>query len=68
MMKGHSCIFHIIRLEGIIPALEAPMRCIRYETCKGNGNRIHTGQLVRRGDKDMDYVIEKYGERLGIKY
>jgi len=56
------------RLEGIIPALESA-HAVAYamKLAKEMGTGSILVNLSGRGDKDMDYVIEKYGERLGIK-
>ena len=67
-----EAFFTLSRLEGIIPALESShavayaMRLAR--TAKKTGTILVN--LSGRGDKDMDYVIEKYGvdylEKQGI--
>lgn len=56
------------RLEGIIPALESA-HAVAYamKLAKEMGTGSILVNCSGRGDKDLDYVIEKYGERLGIK-
>ena len=68
-----EAFFTLSRLEGIIPAIESAhavayaMRLAR--TTKKTGTILVN--LSGRGDKDMDYIIEKYGidylEKRGIK-
>lgn len=68
-----EAFYTLSRLEGIIPALESShavayaMRLARNE--KKTGSILVN--LSGRGDKDMDYVLEKYGvdylEKKGIK-
>ena len=59
-----EAFFTLSRLEGIIPAIESShavayaMRLARTE--KKTGTILVN--LSGRGDKDMDYVIEKYGD------
>ncbi|MFO7612562.1 MAG: tryptophan synthase subunit beta [Clostridia bacterium] len=56
------------RLEGIIPALESA-HAVAY--AMKLAAEMGTGSILvncsGRGDKDLDYVIENYGDRLGIK-
>ncbi|MBN2879578.1 MAG: tryptophan synthase subunit beta [Clostridia bacterium] len=56
------------KLEGIIPALESA-HAVAYamKLAKEMGTGSILVNCSGRGDKDMDYVIEHYGERLGIK-
>ena len=56
------------RMEGIIPALESA-HAVAYamKLAREMGTGSILVNLSGRGDKDMDYVIEKYGEKLGIK-
>lgn len=57
-----DAFFKLSRLEGIIPALESS-HAIAYAIKWGQENQGRT-ILVNcsgRGDKDIDYVIEKYG-------
>ena len=56
------------KLEGIIPALESA-HAVAYamKLAKEMGTGSILVNLSGRGDKDLDYVIENYGERLGLK-
>ncbi len=57
------------RLEGIIPALEsshAVAYAIKFAPTLGKDETILIN-LSGRGDKDIDYIVEKYGDELGIK-
>ncbi len=59
-----DAFFTLARLEGIIPALESS-HAIAY-AMKLAKQMTHGSILVNlsgRGDKDMDYIIEKYGIR-----
>ena len=59
-----DAFFTLARLEGIIPALESS-HAIAY-AMKLAKQMSHGSILVNlsgRGDKDMDYIIEKYGIR-----
>ena len=54
--------FMLSRYEGIIPAIEsshALAYAMRYAEEKGTGSILVC--LSGRGDKDIDYVYEKYG-------
>ncbi len=57
-----DAFFQLSRLEGIIPALE-PAHAIAYAIRYAKEHR--TGSILvncsGRGDKDIDYVVEKYG-------
>lgn len=61
-----EAFFSLSRLEGIIPALESAhavawaTKVARNAVEKEEKTRILVN-LSGRGDKDMDYVIEKYG-------
>ncbi|MBO4622841.1 MAG: tryptophan synthase subunit beta [Bacilli bacterium] len=58
-----DAFFKLSRLEGIIPALESS-HAVAY-AIKLAGMMDHGSILVNlsgRGDKDLDYVIEKYGK------
>lgn len=58
----------LCRYEGIIPAIEsshALAYAIRYAKTHSTGSILVC--LSGRGDKDIDYVMENYGERFGIK-
>ncbi len=56
------------KLEGIIPALESA-HAVAYamKLAKEMGTGSILVNLSGRGDKDLDYVIDNYGDRLGIK-
>ncbi len=56
------------KMEGIIPALESA-HAIAYsmKLAKEMGTGSILVNCSGRGDKDLDYVIENYGDRLGIK-
>ncbi len=57
-----DAFFTLSRLEGIIPAIESSHAVaygIKLAHTMGKGSVLIT--LSGRGDKDMDYIIEKYG-------
>jgi tryptophan synthase beta chain len=57
------------RVEGIIPALEsshAVAYAIKLAPTLSKDETILVN-LSGRGDKDIDYIVEKYGDGLGIK-
>jgi tryptophan synthase beta chain len=56
------------KLEGIIPALESA-HAVAYamKLAKEMKSGSILINLSGRGDKDLDYVIEKYGDRLNLK-
>ena len=59
-----DAFFTLSRLEGIIPAIEsahAVAYAIKLAKKMGKGSVLIC--LSGRGDKDMDYIIEKYGIR-----
>ena len=59
-----DAFFALSRMEGIIPAIEsahAVAYAIKLAKTMGRGSVLIN--LSGRGDKDMDYVIEKYGIR-----
>ncbi len=59
-----DAFFELSRLEGIIPAIEsahAVAYAIKLAKKMGKGSILIN--LSGRGDKDMDYIIEKYGIR-----
>lgn len=62
-----NAFFKLSRYEGIIPALESS-HAVAYAMRKAK--EMGTGSILvnlsGRGDKDLDYVIEKYG--FGDKY
>ncbi len=59
-----DAFFELSRLEGIIPAIESSHAVaygIKLAKTLGKGSVLIN--LSGRGDKDMDYIIEKYGIR-----
>ena len=59
-----DAFFTLSRMEGIIPAIEsshAVAYAIKLAKEMGRGSILIN--LSGRGDKDMDYIIEKYGTR-----
>ena len=59
-----DAFFKLSRLEGIIPAIESSHAVaygIKLAKTMGRGSVLIN--LSGRGDKDMDYIIEKYGIR-----
>ena len=62
-----DAFFKLSKLEGIIPAIESS-HAVAYgiKLAKEMGNGSILINLSGRGDKDMDYVIEKYGKEYGI--
>mgnify|MGYP002525896022 CR=1 FL=1 len=59
-----DAFYELSRMEGIIPALESS-HAVAYalKLAKEVGKGSILINLSGRGDKDMDYVIEKYGIR-----
>ena len=59
-----DAFFTLSRLEGIIPAIESA-HAVAYgmKLAKEMGRGSVLINLSGRGDKDMDYIIEKYGIR-----
>ena len=59
-----DAFFELSRMEGIIPAIESA-HAVAYgiKLAKKMGTGSVLINLSGRGDKDMDYVIEKYGIR-----
>ncbi len=60
-----DAFFTLSRMEGIIPALESA-HAVAYamKLAKEMGTGSILVNCSGRGDKDLDYVIEKYGDRL----
>ena len=60
-----DAFFALSRMEGIIPAIESA-HAVAYgmKLAKKMGKGSILINLSGRGDKDMDYIIEKYGIRL----
>lgn len=64
-----NAFFELSRTEGIIPALESS-HAIAYAiklAKKLTPDKTILVNLSGRGDKDMDFVIKKYGHKYGIK-
>ena len=64
-----DAFMQLSRLEGIIPALEsshAVAYAIKMAPQLSKDETILIN-LSGRGDKDIDYIVEKYGDGLGIK-
>ncbi len=59
-----DAFFELARMEGIIPAIESA-HAVAYgiKLAKKMGKGSVLINLSGRGDKDMDYIIEKYGIR-----
>ena len=59
-----NAFFELARMEGIIPAIESS-HAVAYgiKLAKEMGKGSVLINLSGRGDKDMDYIIEKYGIR-----
>lgn len=60
--------FLLSRLEGIIPALESA-HAVAFAAKLAAGlpeNNTILVNLSGRGDKDIDYLAENYGEEYGI--
>ena len=59
-----EAFFELSRMEGIIPAIESA-HAVAYgmKLAKTMGKGSVLINLSGRGDKDMDYIIEKYGIR-----
>jgi len=63
-----DAFFKLSRLEGIIPAIEsahAAAYALKLAARLGRGRRILVN-LSGRGDKDVDFVIQKYGAAYGL--
>ena len=62
-----DAFFKLCRLEGIIPAIESA-HAVAYAIRLAK--KMHHGSILvnlsGRGDKDLDYVIEHYGDKYGI--
>jgi len=60
-----DAFFKLSRLEGILPALESS-HAVAYamKLAKEMGTGSILVNLSGRGDKDMDYILEKYPEKL----
>lgn len=65
-----DCFFELSRMEGIIPALESAhglAHAIKIAPTLGKEVNIVVN-LSGRGDKDLDYVCDKYGESYGVSH
>jgi len=63
-----DAFFQLSRVEGIIPALEsahAAAFTVKLAT-KMDVDKTILVNLSGRGDKDIDYVVKKYGHGYGI--
>jgi len=63
-----DAFFTLSRLEGVIPAIEsahAAAYAVKLAGKLGKGKKILVN-LSGRGDKDVDFVIEKYGAAYGL--
>ncbi len=62
-----EAFFELSRLEGIIPAIESA-HALAYATKLAAKEGVGTilVNLSGRGDKDIDFVVEHYGEQYGI--
>jgi len=63
-----ECFFELSRMEGIIPALEsahALAHAIKVAPTLGKDATILVN-MSGRGDKDLDYVCDKHGDKYGI--
>jgi len=60
-----DAFFALSRLEGIIPALESA-HAVAYamKLAKEMGTGSILVNCSGRGDKDLEYVLERYGDRL----
>jgi tryptophan synthase beta chain len=61
-----NAFFKLSRMEGIIPAIESA-HAVAYAVKlakKENNPGFILVSLSGRGDKDMDFILEKYGDRL----
>ena len=58
-----DAVMLLTRTEGIIPALESAHALAALEKLSFSKNQNVVVTISGRGDKDMDYVIEKYGIR-----
>ncbi len=61
-------LFELSRTEGIIPAIEsAHATAFAVKLAKDLGpDKTILVNLSGRGDKDIDFVVEKYGEKYGL--
>ena len=63
-----DAFFELSRLEGIIPAIESA-HAVAYalKLAKEGEKGSILLNLSGRGDKDIDFVVEHYGQDFGIK-
>ena len=63
-----DAFFELSRLEGIIPAIEsAHALAYALKLAKQENTGAILVNLSGRGDKDIDFVVENYGSKYGIK-
>jgi len=63
-----EAFFELSRVEGIIPALEsAHAVAFALKLAKQKPGQTILINLSGRGDKDIDFIVEKYGKEYGIK-
>ncbi len=61
-IKKRLTFYELSRLEGIIPALEsAHAVAFAFKLAKENPRKSILVNLSGRGDKDLDFVVDKYG-------
>ncbi len=62
-----DAFFELSRLEGIIPAIESA-HAIAYakKLAKEQGGKSILINLSGRGDKDIDFIMETYGQEYGL--
>ena len=70
-INDEECVdsfFELSRKEGIIPALESA-HAVAYalKLAKENPRQSILVNLSGRGDKDVDFIVEKYGKQFGIR-
>ena len=61
-----DAFFELSRLEGIIPAIESSHALAYAFKLAKEGKGDILVNLSGRGDKDIDFVVEHYGENYGI--
>ncbi len=66
-LEAIDAFFELSREEGIIPAIESA-HAVAYalKLAKGPNTGTILVNLSGRGDKDIDFVVENYGEKYGI--
>lgn len=61
-----DAFFELSRMEGIIPAIESSHAIAQACLVASQGGKVLVN-LSGRGDKDIDFVVEKYGKQYGIE-